>query len=150
VPGGIGRRAEKERRVMTAINGVGQAAPLGSAGRPMARGGGFSVDGAAEGSAAAAAGAPADISLASLLALQSDEADEVRDRPARQRGHALLNALAALQRAMLAEGGVGREQLQALAGLADSVPDAADPRLRAAMDAITLRVQVELARHDLA
>jgi hypothetical protein len=150
VPGGIKRRAEKERRAMTAINGVGQAAPLGSAGRPAARRGGFSVDGAEAGSAAAATGAPADISLAGLLALQSDEADELRDRPARQRGQALLNALAALQRAMLAEAGGGREQLEALAGLADSVPDAADPRLRAAMDAIMLRVQVELARHDLA
>jgi len=134
---------------MTAINGVGASAPLGSAGRPTARAGGFSVDGAAAGGTTAAAGATADISLAGLLALQSDEADAIRDRPARQRGNALLNALAALQRAMLAEGGAGREQLQALAGLADSVPDAADPRLRAAMDAITLRVQVELARHDL-
>ena len=80
MPGGIGRRAKKERRVMTAINGVGQATSLGSAGRPMARAGGFSVDGAAGGSAAAATGAPADITLAGLLALQSDEGDEMRDR----------------------------------------------------------------------
>jgi hypothetical protein len=84
--------------------------------------------------------------LSGLLALQAEDCDQPRDREARRRGHDMLAELAALQRALLAEGGVPIDQLRRLEGLvADSLP-ASDPRLREAIEAIRLRARVELAR----
>jgi hypothetical protein len=60
----------------------------------------------------------------------------------------LLDALAALQRAMLG-GEIDQDQLHDLAALVADVPDAADSRLRAAMEDVVLRVRVELARHGV-
>lgn len=82
-----------------------------------------------------AAGAPS--SLAS--------AAEERDRRARRRGAALIEALRDLQLALLqgAEGDVAR--LADLAALAEGEV-AADPVLREAIAAIVLRARVELAR----
>jgi hypothetical protein len=107
------------------------------------------MDATAAGSTTAAAGAPTDISLAALLALQSDEGDEMRDRPARQRGHALLNALRRCNAPCWPMGGwsgaapgLGRARhFRAGRGRAASAR-------RHGRD--QLRVQVELARYDLA
>jgi hypothetical protein len=84
--------------------------------------------------------------LAGLLALQAEDCDESRDRAARRRGQDLLTQLAALQRALLSEGGVPVEQLRELERMVAETPPVSDPRLREVLDAITLRVRVELAR----
>jgi hypothetical protein len=84
--------------------------------------------------------------LAGLLALQAEDCDDARDRDARRRGHDMLAELATLQRALLTEGGVPIDQLHKLDELATDAPPVSDPRLRAVMEAITLRVRVELAR----
>jgi hypothetical protein len=135
---------------MAFVQGVGRAGIVGrAASPPAARGGGFNV--AAH--RAAAAGAPAataEVSLGAMLAIQETESAAVRDRAARRRGQDMLAALAALQRALLvggsdpgdSEGGLGR-----LAALTEQVPEAADPALREAVAAVTLRARVELARH---
>jgi Class II flagellar assembly regulator len=135
-------------QAMTAINGLGSAAPAGRTMKSVARAGAFSLNETSVSGGAAPATATADISLAGLLALQADEAGEARDRSARRRGRELLDALAALQRAMLT-GEIGPDQLNELAALVADVPDAADPRLRAAMEDVVLRARVELARHGL-
>ena len=78
--------------------------------------------------------------------------EHIAQREARRRGQDLLAELAALQRALLsdaAEGGVPVQQLRRLEQLAAEVPAAADPRLREVMEAITLRVRVELARYRI-
>jgi hypothetical protein len=84
--------------------------------------------------------------LAGLLALQAEDCDESRDRAARRRGQDLLASLAALQRALLSEAGVPVDQLRQLEQMVADAPLASDPHLREILDAITLRVRVELAR----
>jgi hypothetical protein len=121
------------------------------AARAVARGRGFSV---ADGPVPRPAGGTgeadsvAETSLAGLLALQ-EEADggDARDRAARRRGRDLLGGLAALQRDLLA-GGPDPARLARLAEMADSLPEAADPRLRDVVAAIALRARVEAARYQ--
>ena len=86
--------------------------------------------------------------LDAMLALQEQAADPTRDRQARQHGQALLQALAALQHAMLA-GGVETGPLERLAALAGAYPPAADPALATIIAGLSLRAQVELARRGL-
>jgi len=86
--------------------------------------------------------------LDSMLALQEQAADVTQERQARQHGHALLQALAALQTALLA-GRAERESLEQLATLTAACPAAADPALAAIIQGLSLRAQVELARHGL-
>jgi Class II flagellar assembly regulator len=139
-------------QAMTAINGLGPAAPAGRTMKSAAGAGAFRLDETSVSSGAAPTTAPTtattEISLAGLLALQADDAGEARDRSARRRGRELLDALAALQRAMLG-GEIDQDQLHDLAALVADVPDAADSRLRAAMEDVVLRVRVELARHGV-
>ena len=133
---------------MTAINGLGPAVPTGRTMKLAAGAGAFRLNETSASGGATPATATTDVSLAGLLALQADEAGEARDRSARRRGRELLDALAALQRAMLA-GEIGPDQLNELFALVVDVPDAADPRLRAAMEDVVLRARVELARHGV-
>jgi hypothetical protein len=135
-------------QAMTAINGLGPAAPAGRTMKSAAGAGAFRLDETSVSSGAAPTTATTEISLAGLLALQADDAGEARDRSARRRGRELLDALAALQRAMLG-GEIDQDQLHDLAALVADVPDAADSRLRAAMEDVVLRVRVELARHGV-
>ena len=133
-----------------AIAGGGPAAPIGGAGPRQGRAGaGFSVPAASRGATTArAAEAPA-VMLSGLLALQDEDAGDVQDREARRHGLDLLAELAALQRALLADGadpGTSTEQLRRLARLAASLPAATDPRLAEVLNAIVLRALVELAR----
>jgi hypothetical protein len=83
--------------------------------------------------------------LASMLVLQEMGGEAPEDREARRHGHDLLDALAALQRAVLT-GGDDAAALERLAGLAATVPHAADVRLAAMVSAIVVRAKVELAR----
>jgi hypothetical protein len=136
---------------MNPINGVRPGGPAGAvAPRNAARGGRFSVaDQAAGGSAATATEAEevAETSLAGLLALQEEVGGgQTRDREARRRGRDLLAELSALQRDLLA-GPPDEARLSRLAGLAATLPEAADPRLREAVNAIALRARVEAARY---
>ncbi|HTW29397.1 MAG TPA: flagellar assembly protein FliX [Acetobacteraceae bacterium] len=128
---------------MLMVSGLAPAAaPSRTARRPGI--GGFSValDAPPEGSPVAG---PAAMALDTLLTLQQDDAASSRDGRARRHGQSLLEELAALQRALL-EGGADAGGLERLAALTASVPDAADPRLRAVMQAVVLRARVELAR----
>lgn len=86
--------------------------------------------------------------LGGVLALQEQAADVLRDRQARQHGHALLQALASLQHALLA-GGCCAGTLRQLAALADTCPAPSHPGLAAVLQGLSLRAQVELARHGL-
>jgi hypothetical protein len=118
----------------------------GSAATSRARTGGSAFSLPTEGSPAApgvAAAAGLD-ALGGMLALQEATDPVLRDRSARRHGQALLAALAALQRALLADGGED-EALERVAALAH-VPDAADPQLRAVLHQAGLRAAVELAK----
>jgi hypothetical protein len=86
--------------------------------------------------------------LAALLATQELADPRLRDRAARRHATATLDALAALQAALLGEpddGGMGGDALGRLAALAGQ-PVPADPGLAALTRAIALRAAVELAR----
>ncbi len=137
---------------MDPINGIGPTGIVGAAqARGRARGAGFHVaDGPAAPTAGTAAGEAEDVaeaSLAGLLALQEElDGGTVRDRGARRRGRDLLEELAALQRDLLS-GAPDPARLARLADMADSVPEAADPRLRDVVSAIVLRARVEAARY---
>jgi hypothetical protein len=136
---------------MEPINGLGPTGPVTQvSARARARDIGFRVadDKAARPSGAAGeAEEVAEASLAGLLALQEElDGGPVRDRAARRRGRDLLAELASLQRDLLA-GGPDAARLARLADLADTVPEAADPRLRDAVNAIALRARVEAVRY---
>ncbi len=121
---------------------------MGSAARSTGAAG-FSVPEAVPlGTAAVPVGEAAPVMLGGMIALQELGDECLEDRAARRRGHALLAALSALQRALLAETG-DPEPLMRLVGLAEEVPPAADPRLREAVAAIVLRARVELAKRGL-
>ena len=133
-------------------------APSAPAGAPPARRAkpqsvsGFGVpDGAPAGADSPGVGV-APTSLAGMLALQADQGEwdaaspAARDRRARRGGRDVLEALAAMQRALLG-GGADAAALARLAALAGGLPDAADPGLRAIIGDIGLRARVELARY---
>lgn len=127
---------------------TGEAMRTGSVARSTSAAG-FSVpDPAPAETASVPAGELAPVALGGMIALQELGDECAEDRAARRRGHALLAALAALQRALLTEAG-DPEPLARLAGLAEQVPAAADPRLREAVAAIVLRARVELAKRGL-
>lgn len=96
--------------------------------------------------AAPAAGTDSPLSLDGMLALQAGADSLERDRRARQRGAAILDDLAALQRALL--GGDTSEVLAHLESLAGDAAPAADPGLSNVVAAIRLRARVELARRN--
>ncbi len=131
---------------MSGVSGVGRMT-AGGAGRartgPAA--GGFSLASVAPSAAGAAAPAAA-VALGSMLALQEAGGEPVRDRAARRHGHAMLQLLAALQRAMLGGGSGDDTELGRLAALSADIPAASDPGLRQAVAAIALRASIELAR----
>lgn len=111
------------------------ARPAGSARGPL----GFRLPGTAGPSAAAPVAG-----VGGLLGLQEDLSPEARDDAARRRGHALLEELDGLQRDLLR----GRDDPQRLSRLALLAEGEAghDPALREAVEAISLRARVELAR----
>jgi hypothetical protein len=135
---------------MSLINGLGPVTATGRlSGRASGRAeaSGFTVP---EDTRAASLGAAAatEVSLAGLLALQAEAAEDVPDRAARRRARDILTELDRLRHALLRDG-IDPAQLLGLAGLIADLPVATDSRLRAVMDQIALRAQVELARHGL-
>lgn len=128
------------------MHGIGRVA--GST-RPLAaRGGGhrgFTVGLAASGTASGpertAAAGPLG---AGLLGLQESGEAAARDAAAARRGDSLLEELQGLQADML-RGGADPGRLRRLAALGDG-DDGADPGLREAVRAISLRARIELAR----
>jgi hypothetical protein len=112
---------------------------------PARKGAAFKLPGAD----AAAATQPA-LSIAGVdpyLFLQEIEAPTERDARAKQHGFAMLNALSKLQINLLAPE-PGADPIKSLEALVIGMPVAATPELREAIDAITLRVHVELARAE--
>jgi hypothetical protein len=135
---------------MTTIDGLGPPAPLPSAPRPgvpARRADGFALPRPEESQAATADAAAVGHAsgLDALLALQEAAPDpEARDRAARRRAHDLLQALASLQRALLADD--ESAAIEGLEALLRDPPIAADPGLAELAAAVTLRARVELAR----
>jgi hypothetical protein len=86
--------------------------------------------------------------MEAMLSLQEADPALERDCSARRHGRSMLAALAALQRALLADGGAC-STLSHLRCLAEELPQTADPALAAVLAAIRLRAKVELARHIL-
>ncbi len=132
---------------MSVISGLGAASPTGrTSARSEQPAAGFAVSVPVRPRATEAPAEPPAVMLAGLLALQAEDTDETHDRAAKRRGQDLLAELAALQRALLSEGGVPVDQLRNLERLVADAPPATNPHLREILDAITLRVRVELAR----
>ncbi len=71
------------------------------------------------------------------------------DLRAQSHGGDMLDVLAQMQRDMLSAG-PNQDLLHRLANLADAIPEAASPDLRAALRAVATRAKVELARHQVA
>ena len=122
------------------ISGVGAPRPVQ---QPQARRGGAAFHAPDAARAEAASGVLA-LTTPSLLGLQEDEGRDAADGEARRHGHAMLAALAALQRGLLGDGDPAA--LDHLASLARATPAALDPRLAAVQKAIQVRTAVELAR----
>jgi len=134
-------RLEKALAEMLGIGGIGRPAPATGT-RAAAKGGGFQLPGAAQeaaGSSAALAVAPL-----GLMAIQEAEDAAARNRRAAARARELLKEMSALQAAVLA-GGVEPERLERLALLVEGEAPA-DPVLAEALEGISLRAQIELAR----
>ena len=133
---------------MSGIDGIGPPPAPRPGGRasPAAPGTGFAPPaGQAPEAPRASMAAAAPVALETLLALQQvDDAPE-QDRRARGHGQAMLVALGRLQRALLGGGDLAGS-LAELRGLAESVPQAADPALAAAVAQVVLRARIELAR----
>ncbi len=130
---------------------VGPTAPVSRAASgpaPARRGpGGFGLPGQGA-PAVSGTAASAEVSLATLLAMQ-DEAESVEDREARRHAQDLLAELDGLHRALLGRPG-GADHLGRLATLCDATPAMArDPRLAEAVAAVRLRARVERARYGL-
>lgn len=132
---------------MSAIYGLGLAAPRAPT-RPREGVGEFRAsDRAGAGTAAAGVSATsAPGSLLGLLALQEDETGAERDRAARRHGDALLRELAALQRGLLGDEAEVMTALSRLAVLTEQAQEAADPGLAAIVRAVALRARIEVAR----
>ena len=132
---------------MTVINGLGSVAGARTPAKGRAASG-FRVAQDQSGGRAEGPVAAGGVFMPSLLAMQEAESGAVWDREARRHGETILEALAALQRALL--GGGSRAELAELAGLARNMPKAADPRLAGVQRALLVRVAVELARRRAA
>lgn len=116
------------------------APPAPAARQPRQAAAGFRLP-AARAEAATPAGGVEEIGLSGMLLLQ--EQPDTVDRQARRRGQDILAALAALQRALLGDGPADPARL---ATLAADLPQASDPGLRAAVQAIALRARIEVSR----
>jgi hypothetical protein len=133
---------------MTTIDGLGRVLPsVATAGARVGRDGGFSMPGEAPASASGPSSLAA-VSLGDMLILQEVEDDAAHDRAARRHGRAMLAELKALQRALLADS-PDPEPLRRLAALAADVPLAADQRLADALEDVSVRAWVELARFGI-
>ncbi len=129
---------------MTAISGFGPLGPIRPLPRVRTAGSIFMVPEDARPEGAEAPAVFAAVGMPSLLSLQEAEVETVQDREARRHGHAMLDALAMLQRALL--GGQEALGLEGLARLVRAAPPPTDPALAAVQRAVLVRAAVELAR----
>ena len=125
---------------MTSVGGVGRTATVAVPGARMTGVPGFRMP-----EQAASAPAPAlPVSIVSLLAVQEAGQGAVRDREARRHSQGMLDALSALQRALLGE--ETGESLRTLDRMVRGAPAPADPALAAIQRMVLQRTAVELAR----
>ncbi len=129
--------------MVTAIAGLGPGGPI-SQPRRTQPGSIFRVPEQAQPGATEAPALHCLTDSPSLLSLQETETDTVQDRNARRHSRAMLDSLAALQRALL--GGQGGDALESLARLVRAAPPPTDPALAAVQRAVLVRAAVELAR----
>ena len=129
---------------------TGAPAPIATT-RARRRQSGFALpDVAAEAVADMSAEAPAEASAAGqvpLLALQAAGMADVpgeMDSAAARHGEGMLGAMRGVQLAMLG----GGDARNALARLADNMPQATDPALNAVLQAIAQRAAIERARRE--
>lgn len=80
-----------------------------------------------------------------LLALQSVDDPLLAKKKSVKRGHQLLDGLERLKTDLLV-GRVSEARLTNMLKMLKNAPDAKDPELKAVIDDIELRVQVELAK----
>ena len=138
---------------MTTINTQSTAAAAVDNSRPAStRPAGSEAFAQALQSHAATAGATTPLASPAIvnpLLLQDLAADDGlrRDRDARHRSRELLDALAALRRALLGSGDE-KAELARLSALLSAIPQAHDPALAALVRAIAVRATVELCRRE--
>lgn len=96
-------------------------------------------------SRATSAGVSGVSSLDAILALQSVDGNEDRERRAVQHGHDLLDQLEALRADLLA-GHISPQRLGSLLSLIRAKQSAEDPKLSGLIGDIALRARVELAK----
>ena len=89
------------------------------------------------------------VGLDPFLPFQEVESAPERDRRAKRHAQSLLDDLTKLQHALLG-GRVDPDLLERIMVHVRNMPEAADPSLKAAVDAIVLRAHVELARQQIA
>lgn len=127
------------------IGPLGPAAGLAGSGRTARRGAGFALPGTP--GAAAASAAASTGGIGALFGLQEELSPRERDDAAQRRGQALLEEMDGLRRDLL-RGAIPHARLARIALLSDG-ESGADPELRAAMEALSLRAQVEMARYSM-
>lgn len=132
------------------IEGPKNSSGLGKARKgSSASGQGFSLPGesgrAGAPAPATSAGVTSVSSLDAILALQSVDGNEDRERRAVQHGHDLLDQLEALRADLLA-GHVSPQRVGSLLSLIRAKQSAEDPKLTNLIGDIALRARVELAK----
>lgn len=131
------------------VEGPKSSASAGKARKTGSSASGFSLSAydqsAAGSSAPVASGVSGVQSLDAILALQSVENSEDKQRRAVRHGHDLLDQLEALRADLLA-GHVSPQRVGALLSLLRAKQGADDPQLSALIDDISLRARVELAK----
>jgi hypothetical protein len=129
-------RIESGNRIAAGANRVG---------RGPGEAGSFRVEAGQARPAQAVAGMPAASSLDVLLALQAVDSPSERKRRIAKRGRVLLDALDGLRTDLLA-GNPGEGRLNQMLAQLGTMRDATEPDLDATLEAIELRVRVELAK----
>lgn len=131
------------------VEGPKTSAATGKARKSGSAASGFSIPsqgGDASGSSSAVSGGVADVqSLDAILALQSVDNVDDRERRAVRHGHDLLDQLEALRADLLA-GHISPQRVGALLSLIRAKQGADDPKLAALIEDISLRARVELAK----
>lgn len=135
---------------MTRLAGIGSLAPPAAGMRlpPSGETPSFEVPNGGSSPSSAARQPGGMVALSGLLALQEAETvPDAREREARRRGRAVLEALSSLQGGLLGGGDPG-PIVERLAATVATMTASADPALHAILAAIKLRAMVELARRE--
>jgi hypothetical protein len=132
------------------IDPAGKPAPSAASSRTRRAQSGFIIPGDADGDALATAPAEAAAPAFGIAPLAGAPAHPpaplADDTQAAQHGDAMLKAMSGVQLALL--DGTGDDACRCLAALAESLPSAADPGLRAVLQSVAVRAAVVLARAE--